>query len=747
MTNLKTHENWKLEKDSDNILWLSFDRKNAAVNSIDAGSFNQLDEIVSTCVNDYNPIALVIKSAKTKGFIAGADITQFAKLKNEQEAYDLIRQGQLILDKLAALPIPTIAMIDGFCLGGGMELALACRYRIATTEQSTKLGLPEVLLGIHPGWGGTIRMPQLIGAMNAMPLILSGQAISANAAEKIGLIDAAVPKRELERAARYYALNNPAPHRPTKLQSLTNNKFVRPLLGMKFEKELSKRVRKEHYPAPFAVIANWIKEGAVGAKAMNNEAKSIAQLMVTDTSHHLVRVFFLQERMKGLAKGIEFAPHHVHVIGAGTMGGDIAAWCALRGFTVTLQDRGAEYIAPAMKRAHALFKKKLKHPRLVQAALDRLTPDPNSFGVSKADVIIEAIFENAEAKQALFKDLELRAKADAILATNTSSIPLDEINKVMKNKERLIGIHFFNPVAKMQLVEVVKGQKTASTIIDNTIAFVAKIGRLPLPVKSSPGFLVNRVLMPYLMEAMKLYEEGIPANVIDKAALKFGMPMGPIELADTVGLDICLSVAEKLTQHYGGEVSDRLTQMVAKKQLGRKTGRGFYRYDKNGKLMREKLAKDYRFSPEIADRLVLRMLNEAVACLREGVIDDADLLDAGMIFGTGFAPFLGGPMHYAKTRGVDKVCETLSQFETKFGERFKADKGWQQLEGQMKVAKTTEVEKSKKVSKSAETTIKKEKETNNGPAQKTQKTDKSVPDEKIVSAAKPISKNDASARE
>jgi 3-hydroxyacyl-CoA dehydrogenase/enoyl-CoA hydratase/3-hydroxybutyryl-CoA epimerase len=432
-------------------------------------------------------------------------------------------------------------------------------------------------------------------------------------------------------------------------------------------------VRKEHYPAPYAMIDLWEREGGFDERAYLKEADSVEQLVTkSDTSANLIRAFLLRERMKGFAKGSEFQAHHVHVIGAGVMGGDIAIWCALRGLRVTLQDQSYAKIAPAMGRAYSFFKKKLRKPRLIQAAMDRLIPDPEGHGMARADVIIEAIFENLGAKQNIIKQIEASARPDAIIATNTSSIPLDEISEVMDHPERLVGIHFFNPVTKMELVEVVSSTKTIKEVTHDACAFVNQIGRLPLPVRSSPGFLVNRVLMPYLMECVQLLNEGYRAELIDDAALKFGMMMGPVELVDTVGMDVCLAVAENLTSHFGGTVPDKLRRMVQEGKLGRKSGEGFYSY-KNGKPVKKKTTTDTTGQTEIEHRLILRMVNEAAACLREGVVADSDLLDAGMIFGTGFAPFRGGPMHYAQHFGHGQLNELFSRLETQYGERFKAD--------------------------------------------------------------------------
>lgn len=672
-----TYKHWQLDKDDDGILWLTLNREGMPVNSLSRDVFNELQDILTALTND-PPKGMAIVSGKQTGFIAGADISQFVDLKTSDEAFDLIRQGQLILDKLEAVSFPTVACIHGFCLGGGTELALACNYRIATDDPSTKIGLPEVKLGIHPGWGGTVRLPLLIGAPKAMKMMLTGASFSGRALAKMGAVDACVPLRELKRAARYYLLNKPPRHKLKWYESLANVSLLRSFMGNIFYGALKKKkVIKDHYPAPYAIIRNWIRDGARG-NALVNEAKSIAELMVGDTARNLVRVFFLQTAMKDMAKGSSFSPKHVHVIGAGTMGGDIAAYCAYKGMRVTLQDQSPDRVGPAMARAYKLFKKKLKLPRLIQLAMDRLQPDVDGYGVESADIIIEAVFENLKVKQELFASIEKRAKPHAILATNTSSIPLEEIATVLSQPERLVGIHFFNPVAKMPLVEVVRGKDTSEDIVKAAAKFVTKISRSPIAVKSSPGFLVNRILMPYLMEAMILLGEGYAPQVVDQAALRFGMPMGPITLADMVGLDICLSVANELMQTFGGEVPSRLKEMVEAGHLGVKSGQGFYTY-KNGKIVTPDLSSESADLDIIQDRLILIMLNESVTCLDEGVVATADSLDIGMIFGTGFAPFRGGPIYYAKARGITDVKQTLESLESRFGPRFKPSKGWDSL--------------------------------------------------------------------
>ena len=406
----------------------------------------------------------------------------------------------------------------------------------------------------------------------------------------------------------------------------------------------------------------------------------MARLIQGNKVRNLIRVFVLQTRLKGLGDKKAITPKHVHVIGAGTMGGDIAAWCALRGFNVTLQDREAKYLCQAFKRAHKLFNKRLRVTADRNAALDRLIPDLEGNGVEHADVIIEAIFENTEAKHAIFRDVEPRMKSDAVLATNTSSIPLEELASVLSEPDRLVGIHFFNPVAMMPLVEIVKTESSSAAAVERATAFTQHIGKLPLPVKSSPGFLVNRILMPYLLEAFALFDVGVAPEAIDKAATDFGMPMGPVALADTVGLDICLHVAEILGQRLGTSVPGRLRDLVNRGRLGRKSGEGFYRY-KKGKAIKSGMPRGHRPASDVSDRMMLRMLNEVVSCLHDGVVEDADHLDAGMVYGTGFAPFRGGPLRYIETEGADSLLARLKVLEERLGSRFKPATGWEKLSG------------------------------------------------------------------
>ena len=561
-----------------------------------------------------------------------------------------------------------------------MELSLACSYRVVDNSSNARLGLPEVKLGIHPGFGGTVRMTNLIGSLKGMELMLGGRVVNAKDAKRFGIVDMAVPSRHLKASARQIALKGYA--RKKKRFDWTrfaDMDIFRTYTARMFRKKTAEKVNKEHYPAPFAMINLWEKYFGNPKRMYVEEARSVAHLMSGNIAQNLVRVFFLQERLKGIGKANRFIGKRLHVIGAGTMGGDIAAWGALKGFSVTLQDREAKFIAPAVKRANALFAKKLKDRRAIQEASDRFIPDVEGHGLAKADIIIEAVFEDLSVKREIFAEIEKRAKPDAVIATNTSSIPLEQIAETMKSGERLVGIHFFNPVAMMQLVEVVRGESTSEDALNKATAFVGAIGKLAIVVKSSPGFLVNRILMPYMMEGVLMVSEKVSPNRIDRAATDFGMPMGPILLADTVGLDICLHVADMYGEDLNITVPESFRKMVEKGKLGKKSGEGFYKW-KDGRAQDSKGPAQSRGYLDIQERLMLRYLNEAAASLGDGIIDDGDLLDGGMIFGTGFAPFKGGPVNYIKTLGANYFVERLTVLTEKYGERFKPVEAWKDLQ-------------------------------------------------------------------
>lgn len=671
------YRHWTVVTDRDSIAWLTFDRADSDTNTLSKEMLEELDSILDD-INNAPPKGLIILSGKPGGFIAGADVNEFTLLESRDQAYELIRRGQGVMDKIEAVPYPTLALIHGFCVGGGLELALACRYRIAMDDPQTKLGLPEVRLGIHPGFGGTVRLPRLIGPAAAMRMMLTGRLVSAYKARKLGLVDYSVPERLWKKSARDVIEKKPKKKRSGWMARTLNLPVVCNLAANQMRKTVAHHAAQKHYPAPWAMIELWERSTGNLKREYEAEASSVADLVLSPTSNNLVRAFFLQTRLKGLAKDTDFKAKRVHVIGGGAMGGAIAAWCALQGLQVTIQARRLDQLGQVGADARKLFEKKLKRPKPVIAAMDRLIPDPEGFGLVQADVVIEAIVENLEAKQGLLKMIEPRMRKDAVLASNTSSIPLEELAEALERPERLVGLHFFNPVAKMPLVEVVRSDASDENAVADAMAFVGSIRKLPLPVQSAPGFLVNRVLLPYLLEAVQMLSEGIPAEAIDRAAVDFGMPIGPVELADMVGLDICLSVGKVFSSHLSHEIPPGLEELVAQGHLGKKSGRGFYRY-KKGKPIRTKHGKLDILSADIESRLIARLLNEAVTCLREGIVADPDLLDAGMIFGTGFAPFRGGPIKYALDEGTTNILKRLKDLTTKHGERFDPDAGWKDL--------------------------------------------------------------------
>jgi 3-hydroxyacyl-CoA dehydrogenase/enoyl-CoA hydratase/3-hydroxybutyryl-CoA epimerase len=639
------YQHWKLETDGDGIVWLSLDKADSSTNVLSAAVMAELDRIVDA-LGQEKPRALVIRSGKESGFVAGADVEEFTHIKDADDAMRMVRRGWDLYNKLAALPFPTLALVNGFCMGGGVELALACRYRIAVDQPGTRFALPEVMLGILPAWGGVMRLPRLVGPTAALDMLLTGRAVDAKRARRMGLVDAAVPPRIQENAARMMVLEAPRPRKLPLLQRLMASGPMRSIVAAMARRQVSKRASPDHYPAPYAILELWRGFDGDPFAPRPEDPASVIGLVEGDTARNLIRIFFLQERMKSLAKDSDFKAERVHVIGAGVMGGDIAAWCAMRGLTVTLQDQSPERIAPAMKRAADLFKRRLRDKPRIRDALDRLIPDVAGDGAHRADVIIEAIFENLQAKRELFAKVEAAAKPEAILASNTSSLKLADIGANFANPARLVGIHFFNPVPQLQLVEVVQGASTDPEVAKNAAAFVRQIDKLPLPVKDSPGFLVNRVLGPYIDQALRLVDEGLAPETLDAAAVAFGMPMGPIELADTVGLDICLAVGKELAGEHA-EVPKKLAELVAAGNLGRKSGRGFYSW-KDGKA---KKGSSGAVPADLSVKLMAPYLREARAAVADGVVADADLADAGLIFGTGFAPFRGGPLNYLKEQG------------------------------------------------------------------------------------------------
>jgi 3-hydroxyacyl-CoA dehydrogenase/enoyl-CoA hydratase/3-hydroxybutyryl-CoA epimerase len=670
------YKHLRLHEGERGIVWLLLDKAEQSANTFDEELFVELGRALDDVRAADRPRALVIRSVKAAGFAAGADLHMLQQMTDQKAAQAQLRAAHALIDRIDALPFTTIAVIHGQCLGAGLELALACDWRIARAD--AMLGFPEVRVGLHPGLGGTVRLAEQLAPTDALPLMLKGKPISAEKARAIGLVDAVCEERHVAEAVRM-AADGKLDHRggaPTvALMSIAPS---RALLARRFESETAKHVRREHYPAPFALIELW-REHADDPVAMREaERASFLRLLGSPPARNLIRVFFLREHLKAGGRDRENAIRRVHVVGAGAMGADIAAWCALRGCTVTVEDTAKERLGALCRRAAELFDEQA-HGVERQRAQDRLIPDFKSRGVPQAELVIEAVPEQLELKREVYARIERQMRSDAILATNTSSIRLEPLAAGLARPERFIGLHFFNPVPKMELVEVVSHDGCASDVLAAARSFVVAIDRLPAPVRSAPGFLVNRALMPYLLEALVLLDERQPPEAIDAAATAFGMPMGPIELADQVGLDICLEVAERLKAEVDEPLPDIprwLREKVARGDLGKKTGRGLYEYDRGQARKAAAGPSDER----LQDRLTLPLLNACVSCLRRGVVADEQVLDGAMVFATGFAPFRGGPLRYARARGIASVIERLRQLERGCGARFAPDPGWEELE-------------------------------------------------------------------
>jgi 3-hydroxyacyl-CoA dehydrogenase/enoyl-CoA hydratase/3-hydroxybutyryl-CoA epimerase len=638
---------WRFSVDQEGIGWAIFDREGQSANALGSRPLEELSAIIDWAeegARRRTMCGLVILSGKDKGFIVGADINEFDGFETEAQVLDRLRLVLALFDRIERLSIPVIAGIHGVCVGGGLELVLACHYRIATRDPSTRVGFPEVKLGIFPGWHGTARSIRQAGPIAAMQAMLTGSMIGASRARAMGLIDELVASRGALRWAARRAVLKKRKAKPAGLtKSLLTRWPARALLAKKMRDETKKKAREAHYPAPFRLIDLFELHGGDLDAMKAAETRYFAPLLISDTSRNLRRVFKLSELLKAQApKDQKWKPLRVHVIGAGTMGADIAGWCVASGMEATLQDLSPEVIEKGIKAQSKLFSRKFKTKAEKAAAKARLIADPTGAGASRADIIIEAIVERLDVKQKLFAELEGVIKPGAVLATNTSSLEIEAIAAPLKDPGRLIGIHFFNPVAQMPLVEVVRGAQSREDEVKKGATFVTAIGKFPLVTKSVPGFLVNRVLAPYMMEAMARLEKGEEKEKIDEAARAFGMPMGPIELSDNVGLDVCAHVGRILGLSPEGSMLQRL---VDSKKLGKKTGEGFYVW-KDGKP--EKAEKTYSAIEleRLGRELVEPLIRESQRALDDGVVESADLVDAGVIFGTGFAPFRGGPLHF-----------------------------------------------------------------------------------------------------
>ncbi len=652
MANTLPHlKHWTFTVDFEGLGWLTIDTPKSPVNTLSRESIAELETIV-TAIEGMIPggalKGVILLSAKDSGFIAGADVTEFDDMADPGVLTGALNRAHQLFDRIEALKVPVVAGIHGFCLGGGLELALACRYRIAVNDDANRIGFPEVNLGIFPGFGGTGRSIRQAGPVDAMQIMLTGKMLRAKQARGLGLVDKLVRHRDNLRweARKAVFQSRSSDGAPFIKRAVAMVPPVRRYVADQMRAEARKKASPDHFPAPYALIDLFEEHGDDWRRMKQGEIARFVPLMASPTAANLRRVFFLSESLKkqGMRGAEKPVFRRVHVVGAGVMGGDIAAWCALRGMGVTLQDLDMDRIKPALDRARSLFKKRLRSKTEIDSAIARLEADVAGKGIARADVIIEAVVERLDIKQKVFADAEARARPGAILASNTSSIELERIAEGLKNPSRLIGLHFFNPVAQLPLVEVIRSKFNADLDIAGGASFALAIGKSPVVVKSAPGFLVNRVLMPYMLAAVQRVEAGASKEQIDAAAVAFGMPMGPIELMDTVGLDVGKSVAEEL----GSPVPEgsQFARLIAEKKLGRKTGQGFYTWA-DGKAVKGEVPPH----PDLAAlgrELIQPLVDTTEIVVGEGIVASADLADIGVIFGTGFAPFLGGPMKARK---------------------------------------------------------------------------------------------------
>ena len=661
----------------DGICLVMFDRPGSSANIFDLRTLEELAQELEFIERQTELKGVIFVSAKPSVFIAGADLNAMLKVASSDDARVLIERGQAVMNRIAALKIPTVAAVHGAAVGGGYELCLACDYRIASPDHATKIGLPETKIGLLPGWGGSTRLPRLIGLPKALDIILGGKTVPAKLALKLGMIDEIAPAECLVAGAvRKIKLGKPIRSN----HWLTNSRLVASVIARRVHRQLLKKTRG-YYPAvmkALEVVTRGISQSVEASLAL--ERDGIVELIQTDVCRNLINVFFLQERARKKTLSAEDSaakPKPVSrtaVIGAGVMGAGIAQWISARKLPVILRDINTEQVAKGMASIAKLYRDGVKHHTFTaheaRSGMERVHPAPAEVPLHHADIVIEAAVENLELKKKIFQRLDELVSPNTILATNTSALPISEMAASTRHPERVVGLHFFNPVHRMQLVEVIAARQTAPEVLQRALKFAQQIGKLPVVVKDSPGFLVNRILMPYLIEAGNLFEAGAKVEDLDDVMLDFGMPMGPMRLLDEVGLDVSLHVAATLAAHFGErmKVPDCLRKMTGAGLLGRKNGSGFYLHQKSKETKPNPQISIYvqsqksRAIPreELQERMVFLMVNEAARCLEEQIVTDPADVDFAMIMGTGFAPFRGGPLRYTDTVGAARLVEAMN---------------------------------------------------------------------------------------
>ena len=685
------NQNIQREVSDAGIAILTFDRPDSTANLFDQRTLDELNENLDFLESEKSLRGLILRTAKPKIFIAGADLHTFTQEISAERIAVVIERGQKTFDRIANLPYPTVAAIHGVALGGGFEIALACDYRIASSDAVTKVGLPEINLGILPAWGGSTRLPKLIGLPNALTAIMNGRQYPSRQALKLGMIDSIVPRERLTAAATKIILQSSGKKRSTKMH-LSNRPPLLQVIKSQAEKKALARTRG-HYPAPLKALEVACASLNVShEQSLANEKNRFIDLALSETAQNLIRVFFLQERAKKLKLPKEFEPtpagslktvNRAVVVGAGLMGAGIAQWLSSRGIRVILKDVGPGPLGKGIQSIAKIYGEAVKRHVFSEIdarnAFDRILPTFEEVPLRDVDLIVEAAIEKIDSKQQIFAHLESKTAPDLVIASNTSALSIDAIAASLEHPERVVGIHFFNPVHRMQLVEIVRGTKTNAATLSAAIRFAKQIGKLPVLVKDSPGFLVNRILLPYMVEAVRLFAEGYRVENIDRVMLDFGMPMGPLRLTDEVGLDVSVHVAKELESRVQnlGPMDDTLEKMISKGWLGRKSGKGFYDHGAgdDGKINHQ-LGDLQPAEPttanegDLRDRLVLSMVNEAARTLEEKVVEAPEDVDFGMIMGTGWAPFRGGPLRFADHLGIATVVSRLNNLRDRVAPYF-----------------------------------------------------------------------------
>jgi len=694
-----------VEKDTDGSVFLKVDVPERSLNVFTRAVLADLDAALDRVKQEKNLPILIVRSGKASGFLAGADLNDFLKIQTAAEAEAISAQGQAVFDKLAALPVPTLAVISGPCLGGGLEFALACDYRLVYDKPATQLGLPEVQLGLLPGWGGTQRLPRVVGLERALQMILGSKRLSAREALRWGLADAlAAGEKELRQKFRDlmdHALQKGKPsRRGMPLRTWRQRLFESHPLGrrvlLRGAERLVRRRTPDDMPAPIEAleaIRAGVRKGLTAGLAQ--ERAAAGRLALSNACRNLIGLFLRGEAARKLpAQLSDTHPPEIKwvgVVGAGAMGAGIAQLAAFKGLNVIVQEVDAAALGAGLLRIKELFDKALERRLLTPAEAKRrlglIRGTVQWEGFKDIDLVVEAAVENLDAKQTIFRELEARAKPTAVLATNTSSLSVARIQEGLKNPERVAGLHFFNPVHRMPLVEVARTSTTHPAALGLLTQWAIALGKTPVQVRDSPGFVVNRILLPYLNEAVLLVSEGLKTEKIDSLMKRFGMPMGPLELLDEIGLDVAAQVAEAMQPLLAGrfERHTAFEQMRANEWLGKKSKKGFYLH--RGRKLRENvLAMNLLKSnqpvspaaalplaarlPEAVERMVLLMVNEAALVLQEQLAEDAAMIDLAMVLGTGWAPHRGGPLRYAEQRGWDEVVSRLTALAGRYGKRF-----------------------------------------------------------------------------